>query len=155
MSKEKLNKTEKRKTADQIIHKHILWAVGSGAIPFPIVDFLGVSAIQLDMLHQLCRLYEIDYDANQGKNIVASLAGGSLARLGASALKAIPIIGSFLGVVSMSALSGATTYAIGQVFISNFEDGVGLFEINLEKGEELFKDAYERGKEYVESMKKD
>jgi uncharacterized protein (DUF697 family) len=151
--KDEISKSKKRKQADKIIKKHILWSMGAGIIPLPYLDVVGVSAFQLDMLHQLCKLYDIDYDANQGKNILAALTGGSLSRIGSNLLKTIPVIGSFLGTVSMIGFSGATTYAIGQIFISNFEDGVGLFEINLESGEKLFQDAYERGKEYVDSMK--
>ncbi len=148
-------KSERKIIADKIIHRHVIWAISAGSIPFPVVDVLGVSAIQLDMLHQLCNLYEIDYDANRGKNLLTAFAGGSIARIGSGLLKFVPIFGSALGMFSMAAFSGASTYAIANVFISNFEDGVGLFEINIEKGEKLFQDAYERGKEYVESLKTD
>ena len=54
----------------------------------------------------------------------------------------------------MSVMSGATTFALGQVFISNFEKGVSLLNFNIIKGEEIFQDAYEKGKEYVEGLKK-
>ncbi len=155
MKKEKINVSETKKQADKVVKKHVLWAMAAGAIPIPMVDLFGVSAIQLDMLKQLCKIYDIDYDANQGKNLVAAFVGSTVARIGASAFKSIPIVGMLLGTISMSILSGATTYAVAHVFISNFEDGVGIFEINLEKGEKLFKDAFERGKDYVENLKDD
>lgn len=151
--RKQISKSQKRKIADKIIKKHIFWSIGIGVVPLPFLDAIGVSVIQHDMLRQLCNLYDIDYDANKGKNIIAAISGGTIARLGANSLKMIPVVGSLIGAISMSAFSGITTFAIGQVFISNFEDGVGLFEINLEAGEKLFQDAYERGKEYVESLK--
>jgi len=147
------DKTETRILADKIIKRHVIWSVAAGSIPLPVVDVVGVSAIQLDMLKQLCNLYKVDYDENKGKNIITSIFGSSLARIGSTAIKAIPVVGAIFGAFSMSVFSGASTYAIANVFVSNFEDGVGLFEINIEKGEKLFQDAYERGREYVENIK--
>jgi uncharacterized protein (DUF697 family) len=34
--------------------------MGAGFIPVPVVDFFAVGAIQLDMVRQLCRVYELD-----------------------------------------------------------------------------------------------
>ena len=48
-AEEKIAKTEMRKIADKIIKRHILWAMGAGAIPIPIVDAIGVTSIQIDM----------------------------------------------------------------------------------------------------------
>jgi len=150
----KIEKTKRRKDADKIIRNHILWAMGAGTFPIPVVDVIGVTAIQVDMLRQLCVLYEIDFHENQGKTLVSAIAGGSFARGTASLIKAIPGIGSFFGGAAMSVMSGATTYALGQVFIGNFEDGVQLIDFNIGKGEEIFEEAYEKGKEYVETIRK-
>ena len=149
-----LVKTERQIIADKIIKKHILWSLGAGSIPIPIVDAVGVTSIQLDMLRQLCKLYEVDYYENQGKNLVSAIAGTSFARAAASLIKSVPGFGSILGGVAMSAMSGATTFALGKVFISNFEKGVSLINFNIIKGEEIFQDAYEKGKEYIEGLKK-
>ena len=52
------DKTERTKHADTIIRNHIVWSMGAGMIPIPIADFFAVSAIQLDMVRQLCKLYD-------------------------------------------------------------------------------------------------
>lgn len=150
----KVEKTQTREKAEKIIKNHIMWAMGAGTIPLPILDVIGVSAIQLDMLRQLCRLYSVDFYENQGKNLISAIAGGGIARGTASLVKTIPGVGSFLGGVSMSVMAGATTYALGQVFVGNFEQGVQLIDFNIGKGEEIFEEAYEKGKEYVDALRK-
>ena len=101
-------KQERRLEAKITVDKHILWSMGAGSIPIPVVDMIGVSAIQLDMLKQICKIYDVDYADNKGKSLVSAIAGGALARLGASALKAIPVIGTVIGGISMVILSGAS-----------------------------------------------
>jgi hypothetical protein len=75
--------------------------------------------------------------------------------MGAQAVKAIPGIGSFLGGVSMAVLSGASTYAIGQVFIRHFESGGDLFNFDSERFKNFYKEQFEKGKEYAQKWKKE
>lgn len=143
-----------RERADRIIKTHVIWAVGAGLMPVPLLDIAAVTGIQLDMLKQLCSLYQVRYTESQGKSWVASLSGSIMARMGASALKAVPIIGSILGGVSMSALSGAATYAVGQVTIAEFETGADFETANVEKAREAYADELEKGKEVAAQMAK-
>ena len=48
------------------------------------------------------------------------------AKIAANAIKLIPGIGSVIGGISMSVLSGGSTYALGQVAVGHFE-GNGTF----------------------------
>jgi hypothetical protein len=66
------NFQKKQKHADTIIRNHIIWSMGAGLIPVPIVDFFAVSGIQLDMIRQLCKLYDQDFKEAQGKAIITS-----------------------------------------------------------------------------------
>ena len=108
----------KQEEAERIIRSHVLWAMGGGLIPIPLVDIAAVTGIQLDMLKQLAVLHDVDYSASSGKAFISALSGSTFAALGSSLVKVIPGIGTFLGVLSMSALSGASTYAVGQVAVS-------------------------------------
>jgi len=94
----------------------MIWSMGAGFIPVPIADLFAVSAIQLDMIRQLCKVYDIDFKETEGKAIITALTGSGLARLGARAIKFIPGVGSILGGVTLAILSGASSYAIGEVF---------------------------------------
>ncbi|WP_338768870.1 DUF697 domain-containing protein [Bernardetia sp. ABR2-2B] len=139
--------------AEGIVQKHVLWSMGMGAIPIPFVDTIAVSAMQYEMLKQVSNLYGFEMSENMGKSLISVLAGGTLVRMGASAVKTIPIIGSFLGGGAMVVLSGASTYAIGSVFVQHFESGGDLFDIDTEKFKTFYKEKFEQGKEYAADMR--
>ncbi len=139
--------------AEQIIKSHVLWAMGAGLIPIPLVDIAAVTGIQLDMIKQLARLYEVDYSASSGKAFISALVGSTLAALGASAVKIIPGIGTVLGVVSMSVLSGASTYGVGQVAAGYLSETGSLDGINMADAKRAYKEAFEKGKSVVSDLK--
>lgn len=140
--------------ADTIIKKHILWSSGAGLIPVPLADLAAVTAVQVSMLEELSKLYDVEFSEPVLKNFVTALTGGMVARLGASAVKAIPGIGTLLGGASMSIMSGASTYAVGQVAKGQLEKG-GLAKADMAKAKSEYSKAYESGKEYVENLKTD
>ncbi|NNK89745.1 MAG: DUF697 domain-containing protein, partial [Saprospiraceae bacterium] len=100
--------------SNSIIKNHMIWSMGAGFIPVPVADFFAVSAIQLDMIRQLSKIYEINFKETEGKAVISALTGSGIARIGARAIKFIPGIGSVLGGVTLAVLSGASTYALGE-----------------------------------------
>ncbi len=141
-----------RASADRIIKEHVLWAIGAGLVPLPILDIVAVTAVQLDMLKQLASLYTIPFTESEGKAWVSALAGNVMARVGANALKLIPGVGTLIGGVSMSILSGASTYAIGQVAIGHFEHGGSFTDIDMGRARRTYEEELERGKRVAESV---
>ncbi len=149
-------KTERERHADTIIKNHIIWSMGAGLIPVPIVDFFAVSAIQLDMIRQLCKLYDQDFKESEGKAIITSLTGSGLARMGAKAMiKFIPGIGSVIGGVTMAVLSGASSYALGEVFKKHFETGGTFLDFDPKRLKKLYNEKFEKGKKVAEQIKKE
>lgn len=146
---------KRRAQAESIIRKHVLWSSGAGLIPIPLADIAAVTGVQVSMLRDLTKLYGVELAPRTLENFVTALTGGMLARLGASAFKAIPGIGTLLGGASMSIMSGASTYAVGQVAKNQLEAGENLAEVDLAKAKRDYDKAYERGKDVVEHMKKD
>lgn len=142
----------KKAKAQSIIRSHVLWAMGGGLIPIPLVDFAAVTAIQLEMLQQLADLYGVNYSQNNGKAFVSALTGTTVARLGASLLKAIPGFGTVLGGASMSLTSGASTYAVGQVAIEHFASSGNLSNFVEDQLKKAYEDAFQRGKSYVSDL---
>ncbi len=132
--------------ADTIIKQHVVWSLGAGLMPIPIADFVAVTAIQVDLIRQLCTLNGISYDEGTGKVWVGALTGGAIARIGASALKAIPGIGSIIGGVSMSIASGASTYAVGQVVKSHLAAGGTMSNFDVDRAKKEYETQYEAGK---------
>ncbi len=139
--------------ADSAIKNHMIMAMGAGLVPIPILDIAGVTAIQLDMIRQICKVYKKNFNVELGKSLVTSIGGSILARMGASTMKAIPIVGSILGGITMAALSGASTYAIGNVFKEHFKHGGNLSDIDLKKAKDFFKEKFEEGKKVAENLK--
>lgn len=137
---------EETRTPDDVVRSHAWWATGAGLVPLPLFDLVAVTAIQLDMLKSLARSYDADYTEDSGKAFVTVLTGTTFARLGASAVKALPVVGPVLGGVSMSVLSGASTYAVGQVAIRSLEEGRGFLYVDLDDAREVYEQALERGK---------
>jgi len=139
--------------ADRIIRKHVLWSTGAGLIPVPLADVAAVTAVQVSMLEDLSKLFGVELSEPVLRNFITALTGGMIARIGASAIKAIPGIGTFLGAASMSIMSGASTYAVGQVAKSEFESGGQLANIDLARAKSAYSKAYESGKDYVTKLK--
>ena len=129
------------------IKKNVLYSMGAGAIPIPLLDLAAVTAVQMDMIKQLCDLYYKDYNEVTGKALIAALSGSMTARYGASLVKTIPGIGSLLGGVSMVVLSGASTYAVGQVCANFLAGNVNLENIDVDKAKKMFEEKIEEGKQ--------
>jgi len=147
-------------TSNEIIKKYMIGSMGAGFIPFPIVDLVALSGIQLKMLHSLTEVYEIPFSKNIGKSIIGSLVGGALpiyaaGGVAASLAKLIPISGTAVGMMTMSSFGGASTYAIGEVFVQHFESGGTLLDFDVEKMKEYFTDAFKQGKEETKQANKD
>lgn len=140
--------------ADDTIDSHVLWAMGAGALPLPFLDLAAVTAIQLNMFKELCMIYQVDYNESFGKNLISSIAGATLAKLGASFVKAIPGVGPLLGGVPMVVLSGASTYGMGQVFKKHLEIGGIISTFSFDNARKIYEEAYERGKQYVQDLQK-
>lgn len=139
--------------ANSIIKNHMIWSMGAGFIPVPIADFFAVSAIQLDMIRQLCKVYDIDFKETEGKAIITSLTSSGLARLGARAIKFIPGVGSVLGGVTLAILSGGSTYALGEVFKKHFETGGTFLDFDPSRLKKYYDEQFEKGKEMAKKMK--
>jgi uncharacterized protein (DUF697 family) len=140
-------------SASLIIKNHMLWSMGAGFIPVPIVDFFAVGYLQLDMIRQLSKIYEIDFKEAEGKAIITSITSAGLAKVGAArAVKFIPVVGSVLGGVALSILSGASTYAVGYAFKKHFEAGGTFLDFDLNKLKKNYKDLFEKGKKVAKEM---
>ena len=142
-----MNNEERRYRADDIIRNHLAFAASAALLPIPIADFAAVSAVQLNMLRQLASLYRVTFADVLGRNIIAALAGGGIARVGASLIKAIPGVGTLIGEFTMPALSAASTYALGQVVASHFGKGGTFEDFDLKTAKQKYNDEIKNGKQ--------
>ncbi len=142
----------KERNAEKIINTHVLWSLGAGLMPLPLFDIVAVTAIQVDMLNQLADEYDADFSDSTGKTFVAALTGVTFARIGASMLKVIPGVGSVIGGLSMSAMSGASTYAVGHVAKGYFAAGADLSDVDVDKAKEAYSQKFQQGKQVVSDL---
>src|SRR6187399_3033464 len=106
-------------TSEQLIREHVIWSCGAGLVPVPVVDFIAVTAIQLDLIRQLCTLHGISYEEGTGK--------------------------VWIGGLSMSIASGASTYAVGKVINRHFENGGTMSNFNVDEAKSRYEGEYEEG----------
>ena len=157
-SKEKRSgKSDRSRHADTVVRNHVIWSMGARyLIPLPIADIFAVSALQLDMIRQLCRVYDVDFAETQGKAIVSALTTSTMARAGArSLIKLIPGIGTIVGGITLSIFNGASTYALGEVFKKHFELGGTILDFDVERLKKQYREKFEKGKKVAEQWKKE
>ena len=96
--------------AEEIVRRHMSAAMGLGLVPIPIVDFLGLSAIAMDLLRSLAAEYGQTFSPKKAKTIISSLIGGGAGVAGtalfASLVKFVPIVGQTTGAVYASIVGG-------------------------------------------------
>lgn len=146
--------------AQGIIRRDVLWALGAGVVPIPVLDIAAVMAVEMKMLRELSGLYGVSFTEGLGKKIaysllssiglvgIGSIVGGSLAKL-------IPVVGSTLGFVSVPILVGAFTHSLGQVLMMHFEAGGTLLDFDPNAMREHFKNEFEKAKQTVNQMSAD
>jgi uncharacterized protein (DUF697 family) len=139
----------------EIIRNHVIFSMTAGAIPVPLADIAAVTAIQLDMIKQIAGKHKVNYDDNKGKSFATALTGATLARLGASLVKSIPGIGTLLGIGTQVILSGASTYALGNLFDRHFTEGGTLLDFDTEKMKIKYNELVDKGKDFAKKIKKE
>lgn len=145
------NKNKKPPSAE-IIRNHMGFAAGAALVPFPGADLVAVSAVQINMMRQLTKLYQVPFMEELGKSIIAAVVGGGAARIGASLVKAIPGVGTVIGSVSMPILSSASTWALGRVLANHLQQGGNLSDLDLSAAKKRYKSEIDEGKAMAEQM---
>lgn len=130
--------------ADSIINNHVLGATTLGILPIPMIDFIGLSMLQCQMIKGLCELYGHPYSQRQANIWLISITGGYSStyigsRLLMSWLKIVP--GISLGT---SASAGMITYALGVLFHRHFKDGGTPATLNTDVAKRQYKAVLEK-----------
>jgi len=149
----KFRSKEMLKESDKIIKSHVKLSMIAGAVPIMFVDITFVTGVQIDMIKKMAKLYDINFDSQEVKSLITALAssttGAVLGRFGASFVKAVPVVGTVLGVSSQVLLSGATTYATGKVFQNHFHNSGNIKDFKANKYKKSFKEFFDLGKKNI------
>ncbi|MCB0566499.1 MAG: DUF697 domain-containing protein [Phaeodactylibacter sp.] len=144
-------RTERRQEAQKITQRRTLYAAGAGLIPFPIVDAAALLGIQVLMIRDIARVFEVDFKEQRVKSLITTLVGDAAA---VGLFKIIPGLGTFFGGASAAAAGAAATYALGSVFTQHFSEGGTLLDFDPVKSREFFQKELEKGKSMVAGLKK-
>lgn len=146
-----LPETRRQIQSQHIITDNVFWAVWVGVIPAPFIDVVFITAVQLKMISELSLEYNVKFSKNRVKAIIASLLAGvtTQALVKSNLLGMIPGLGTLSGRVSMTVFAGATTYAVGQIFVRHFESGGTLLNFDLVKSKNDFTNLYQEGEKVV------
>ena len=134
--------------AAKVVDRFTFWSGGAGLIPIPLLDMTAVAGVQIQMLRRLAELYNVKFSENLGKSVLASFMGSLIPATSgmgiASALKAVPLVGTAVSLVSMPILSASATYLIGRVFMQHFASGGTLLDFNPPDYREFIKEQTDR-----------
>lgn len=143
--------------ACKLIRNHSITSAAISLVPIPIVDIVGITGVQLNMLRRLAKVYEVPFSEHKVKNILTSLIGGGgtlpLSSVVGSLAKSIPVIGQTVGAVSMPITAGAVTYAVGKVFLQHFASGGTFLTFDPEKVRAYYEEMLSEGKTVVAAAK--
>lgn len=148
----------RRLAAESQVKDYVIASVAASIVPVPLFDIAAVVAIQLRMIKKLSDHYGKPFSENKGRSIVTALAGG-IGGFGAgmvvatSLTKLIPGIGWMIGLASLPVVAGASTYAVGQVFIKHYESGGDIFDLSTEAVSSFYKEQFNKGKEVAAKVK--
>ncbi len=143
---------------NKIVKQHALVAAGVGFLPLPIVDYVALIGVQLNLLRKLAEIYDVPFFEDKVKHLITPLVGAAFPGLVGGPLmfsltKFIPFLGSTVGIVTMPILGGATTYAVGKVFIQHFASGGTFLTFDPEKVKAYYAQMFEEGKKVAAETK--
>jgi uncharacterized protein (DUF697 family) len=147
----------KKSEADRLIRQYIGWSCAGGLVPVPLLDIAAITAAQIQLVRELSALYGVPFQDHLGRNVVASLVGGvgsAAAGRGifCSVLKAVPVIGTIGGLISVPIVAGSATYALGQVFVEHFEQGGTLLDFDPKPMRAFFETKCKEGQKVAKEV---
>ena len=159
MTEREIAVTEKEEKALKTTKNYMWWSMGASLLPIPWVDLAAVAGVQLRMLAEISKIYDVPFQKNRGKAAIASLVGFVLPHALAygaigSLLKAVPVVGVLSGPPAMALFCGGYTWALGRVFIQHFESGGTFLNFHPDEVKDYFRAQFEEGKTMAAAMKR-
>lgn len=149
--------SDHRQQSEKITERYVLWAMGGGLIPIPLLDLAAIVGTQIKMLSEISALYGKPFSDNRAKMVIVPLVSSvGLAPAGITLLgslsKVVPVVGQALSGVAMPIFAGGVTLATSRVFVAHFESGGSLLDFKPEQSREQFRAAFESSKVAAEGM---
>jgi len=134
--------------SDREIKWHAGYAAAAAALLPPGMDIAGIMGVQLKMLSDIAKKFNQPFSADIGKAIIGTLVGsigaGGLVGPVASIVKAVPIVGTAAGGLSLATVAYGTTYALGKIFTAHFASGGHLLDFDPVMAKEAFRHSFDQ-----------
>ena len=138
--------------AKQTVKTWSSWAAAAGLVPMPALDLAAIAAVQVKMVYELCKIYDVPYKEERVQSVVTGVATSSVTvllsgQVSGTVVRFIPYVGPILSTLIQPTLAFASTYALGQVFIKQFESGQSLGSITVESVRDSYNKQFEKAKQ--------
>ncbi|HHB91598.1 MAG TPA: DUF697 domain-containing protein [Thioploca sp.] len=148
------SRVDRATQAHSTVNKYALGSMAIAIVPLPLVDLAALSGVQLKMVHSIAKQYEVPFSRNLVKSLIASLLSDIITftmtkYLASNLIKLIPVAGQASSFASSATLFGATTYAVGKIFIEHFESGGTFLNFEADKMKEHLHQLFEEGQNFV------
>jgi len=143
-------------SSEGLVRKYAEWSIVAGVVPVNFLDTVAITGVQLKMISELCKLYGVSFKKESARAIISSLIASNVTTglshtAGLQVIKNIPYLGKLLYVAVQPAMSYASTFALGSVFIRHFENKGSLVDFNIHELSVSFKDTYQSAKKAFNS----
>ena len=149
--------SEREQLAVKTVKRYMLWSAGAALIPIPFADIVTLLAVQLKMIAEISKIYDIPFQKSRVQAVVGSMLGYILPEsvsegVFGSLLKTVPGVGVLVGVPSFALFAGAYSWAMGRVFIMHFESGGTFLTFNPDAVKAHFRTQFEEGRKLAGPM---
>lgn len=140
--------------ADSCIRNHTGFAMAAAVVPVPVADIGAITAVEIDMLRALTKIYGLKWTDQLGKQalgIAAAATGGTA--IWASIAKLVPGLGTAVGGAIQMTVAGSVCYALGKAYQTHLETGGEVIDPDTFK--QQMKDHMAEGREFADVLDDD
>ena len=142
----------------KILRYHVWASIGSGLVPIPGVDLALLTGVQINLLRELSRKYQVPFFQHVVREAISSVVSSAIPFavapvIAASLIKCIPLAGQTIGVLTLPTVAGAATYALGKVFIQHFASGGTFLTFQPDKVKAYYAKMFAEGERFAEELK--
>ena len=141
--------TARREQAGEAIKNYSLYAAGAGAVPVIGVDTAAVSYVNYKLTEELCKIYEVPFDAYQTKvitsSVLTSLGSTLVSKLLSSISGPFSLFGFVSGALTNAAVSSFLTFSTGEILRLHFAEGGTLENIDVQHYLDYYTDQVKQG----------
>lgn len=138
-----------------LLHRYVLRSMGSAAT-LPMVALVALRPLQLNMLEELVRAYNVHLSETQKQDFLHHLTGESspvcLAGSLSALVQAIPAAGTAVSALTSPVAAGAATYAIGQVALQHLASASPLSDVHPEALRTAYLAFYRQGEQIAADL---